>query len=222
MLGGSNGTVGASPQAQSPPSAEDVRAQLEILLASSDLDAPARARRFLRYIVEETLAGRADRIKAYAIGTEVFERSSDFDAQSDPVVRIEAGRLRRALERYYLTDGQSDPVLITIPKGAYVPHFAWQTLHAAELPPAPAAVPGYPVSSPSRRWTPWLGAAILVVVLLAGLVLWSTWRDDASDTSHASSPLPSRGPTLVVMPFDDLGEAPAARIYANGLTEEVL
>jgi adenylate cyclase len=108
MLGGSDDTVGASSQAQLPPAADDVRAQLDILLASPDLDAPARARRFLRYVVEETLAGRADRIKGYAIGTEVFERSSDFDAQSDPVVRIEAGRLRRALERYYLSSGLSD------------------------------------------------------------------------------------------------------------------
>src|SRR5690349_11666555 len=123
MLGESDGPVGASPQAQSPPAAEDVRAQLDILLAGPDLDAPARARRFLRYVVEETLAGRADRIKAYAIGTEVFERSADFDAQGDPVVRIEAGRLRRALERYYLSAGLTDPVIIDIPKGTYVPQF---------------------------------------------------------------------------------------------------
>src|SRR5829696_3709041 len=101
MLGGSDDTVGAPPQAQSPPSAEDVRVQLARLLASPDLDVPARGRRFLRYVVEETLAGRADRLKAYVIGTEVLERDPSFDAQTDPVVRIEAGRLRRALERYY-------------------------------------------------------------------------------------------------------------------------
>lgn len=175
MLGESDGTGGTSPQAQSQPAADDVRAQLEVLLASPDLDAPARARRFLRYVVEETLAGRADRIKAYAIGTEVFERTSDFDAQSDPVVRIEAGRLRRALERYYLSDGRSDPVIITIPKGAYIPRFAWRTPRAAELHPSPAAGPGYPVGSPPRRWMSWLGAATLAVILLAGLVL-STLR----------------------------------------------
>jgi len=222
MLGESDGTVGASPQAQSQPAADDVRAQLEVLLASPDLDAPARARRFLRYVVEETLAGRADRIKAYAIGTEVFERTSDFDAQSDPVVRIEAGRLRRALERYYLSDGRSDPVVITIPKGAYVPHFAWRTPHAAESHPSPAAGPGHPVGLPPRRWTPWLGAATLVVVLLAGLVLWGMLRDDATGAPQASAPLPSGEPTLVVIPFADFGEPPAARTYADGLTEEIL
>jgi TolB-like protein/cytochrome c-type biogenesis protein CcmH/NrfG len=223
MLGENDGTVGASPQAQSPPAANDVRAQLDILLASPDLDAPARARRFLRYVVEETLAGRADRIKAYAIGTEVFERSADFDAQSDPVVRIEAGRLRRALERYYLSDGRSDPVVITIPKGAYVPHFAWRTPQAAEPYPAPAAAPPEPsVGSPPRRRTPWLAAVPVAVTFVAGLVLWDTWRDGVSRTPQASAPLPPGGPTLVVMPFAALGEPSAARTYADGLTEEVL
>ena len=223
MLGGGDGTVGASPQAQSQPAADDVRAQLDILLASPDLDAPTRARRFLRYVVEETLAGRADRIKAYAIGTEVFERSSDFDAQSDPVVRIEAGRLRRALERYYLSDGRSDPVVITIPKGAYVPHFAWRTPQAAEAHPAPAtAAAGHAGDSPRRRWMPWLAAATVVVVLLAGFALSGAWRDGASRTPLASAHLPPGGPALVVMPFAALGEPPAARTYADGLTEEVM
>ncbi|MEZ0168180.1 adenylate cyclase [Microvirga sp. TS319] len=227
MLGGSDGTVGASPQAQSPPAAVDVRAQLEILLASPDLDAPARARRFLRYVVEETLAGRADRIKAYAIGTEVFERGTDFDAQSDPVVRIEAGRLRRALERYYLSDGLADTVIITIPKGAYVPHFAWRTPQAAEAHPAPATVssPGPPVDSRPRRWTPWpvaIPVAVAFLVLLGGLVFWALWRGDAPRTLQTPAHLSHGGPTLVVMPFAALGEDPAARTYADGLTEEVL
>ncbi|MPR11345.1 tetratricopeptide repeat protein [Microvirga tunisiensis] len=226
MLGRSDGTVGASPQAQSSPSAADVRAQLDRLLASPDLDAPARARKFLRYVVEETLAGRAERIKAYAIGTEVFERSSDFDAQNDPAVRIEAGRLRRALERYYLSDGLSDPVVITIPKGAYVPHFAWHTPQATEPHPAPTAVsPRSPVDSPPRHWIPWRVAIPVVVALLAfigGLILSGLWRDGASRTPEASVPLPPGGPTLVVMPFTALGEPSAGRTYADGLTEELL
>lgn len=226
MLGGGNGAAGASSQAQLQPAAKDVRAQLDILLTSPGLDAPARARRFLRYIVEETLAGRAERIKAYAIGTEVFERSSDFDAQSDPVVRIEAGRLRRALERYYLSDGRSDPVVITIPKGAYVPHFAWCMPQAADPHPAPAAAPPEPpVGSPLGHWTPWLVAgpvAIAVLVLLGGLALWSLWRDGASRTPQASAHLSHTGPTLVVTPFETLGEPPAARTYADGFTEEIL
>ena len=227
MLGGGDGTVGASPQAQSPPTAEDVRAQLEVLLASPDLDAPARARRFLRYVVEETLAGRADRIKAYAIGTEVFERSADFDAQSDPVVRIEAGRLRRALDRYYLSEGLSDPVVITIPKGAYVPHFAWRTPNVLNDDAARPVVLSTKNTAETlqRRWAFRFGAAAILIAFLAalgGLVLWSPWRDGTSRAPQAAAPLPPGGPTLVVLPFAALGEPSTARAYADGLTEEVL
>ncbi|WP_343234470.1 adenylate cyclase [Microvirga terrestris] len=153
----------------------------------------------------------------------MFARSADFDAQNDPAVRIEAGRLRRALGRYYLSDGLTDPVVITIPKGAYVPHFAWRTLQAAKPHPSPGAAPtGHRVDSPPRRWTPWLGVASLVVFIVAGLVFWGPWRDGMSGSPQASTPSPPGGPTLVVLPFAALGEPSAARTYADGLTEEVL
>lgn len=96
---------------------------LERVLASRGFRGSARKQRFLRFIVQETLAGHADRIKAYAIAIDVFDRDASFDPLLDPVVRIHAGRVRRCLEQYYLTDGASDPVRITIPKGSYVPQF---------------------------------------------------------------------------------------------------
>ena len=120
---------------QFPPRARDsraipsseIQAQLERILASPDFDVPERARTFLNYVVTESLSGRADRIKAYTIAVEVFGRGATFDPQSDPVVRIEAGRVRRGLERYYLTAGSSDPIVITIPKGSYAPAFSRHT-----------------------------------------------------------------------------------------------
>ena len=96
---------------------------LERLLASDAFDASERNRRFLRFIVEETINGRSDRLKGYTIAVAVFERDCEFDPQIDPVVRIEAGRLRRSLERYYLTEGARAEIRITIPKGRYVPEF---------------------------------------------------------------------------------------------------
>ncbi|WP_353471784.1 hypothetical protein PVT71_10770 [Salipiger sp. H15] len=105
------------------PAAEDVRRELADILASSDFEASERNRRFLAHIVEETLAGRAERIKAYSIATVVFGRGEDFDAQQDPIVRIEAARLRRALESYYLRHPPARAITISIPKGAYVPEF---------------------------------------------------------------------------------------------------
>lgn len=101
-----------------------IREQLKRILASPGFDASDRNRRFLEYVVEETLEGRADRIKAYSIATSVFGRNDSFDPQQDAIVRIEAGRMRRALEHYYLTSGQNDRIRITIPVGCYVPSFA--------------------------------------------------------------------------------------------------
>lgn len=96
---------------------------LACVLASRDFRSSERKRRFLQFVVRETMAGHADRIKAYTVAIDVFDRDPSFDPSTDPVVRIEAGRLRRCLEHYYMTDGAGDPVRITIPKGSYVPQF---------------------------------------------------------------------------------------------------
>ena len=114
------------------PSPGEVRAQLERIVDSVEFAVSERAQRFLRYVVEEALAGRGERIKAYSIAVEVLGRDEGFDANADPAVRLEAGRLRRALERYYLVAGQADPVLIEIPKGAYVPIFTARAAPAGE------------------------------------------------------------------------------------------
>jgi TolB-like protein len=116
------------------PRPEEVHAQLERILGHRAFEASARTRAFLRFVVEETLAGRGHRLKGYTVAVEVFGRTKDFDANLDPVVRIQAGRLRRALERYYLVAGGDDPVLITVPKGGYVATFARKGRAA----PAPA------------------------------------------------------------------------------------
>jgi adenylate cyclase len=100
-----------------------VRAELARVLASPNFDASERNRQFLAYVVREAVAGRTDRIKAYTIATEVFGRDPTFDPQLDSIVRIEAGRLRRALERYYLTDGRTSALRIHIPRGGYAPAF---------------------------------------------------------------------------------------------------
>lgn len=122
------------------PGREEVLAQLQRILASQDFDAAPRNRRFLEYIVEHSLKGEAGRIKAYTIATEVFGRAVNFDPQLDPIVRIEASRLRRSLERYYLTSGRSDAVRIEMPKGSYAATFA------AASEPAPE-----PLSHSERR-----------------------------------------------------------------------
>jgi TolB-like protein len=124
-------------QDQPDPGPDAVRAQLHRILASDNFDASKRNRQFLSYAIDETLEGRADRIKAYTIATSVFGRDASFDPQLDSIVRIEAGRLRRSLERYYLTANGHDPVRITIPTGSYVPVF--QTIQPDAQPVGGAA-----------------------------------------------------------------------------------
>jgi adenylate cyclase len=108
---------------QVPLSEEAVRQQLKKILASPEFQGSALLRAFLQFIVNRTLAGHAEEIKGYTVATQVLGREADFDGARDPIVRILAGRLRRALERYYWARGGQDLVRIDVPKGAYVPNF---------------------------------------------------------------------------------------------------
>jgi adenylate cyclase len=103
-----------------------VREQLDRILKSGPFSQSRRRQRFLKYIVNEMLAGRGDRLKGYCIAQEVFDRSSAFDANVDPVVRVEAGRLRDRLREYYEGDGRSDPICIDLPKGTYTPQIEFR------------------------------------------------------------------------------------------------
>ncbi|HVO09482.1 MAG TPA: hypothetical protein VMX54_01900 [Vicinamibacteria bacterium] len=129
-------------RSSSEPSPDVAFEQMERLLASGDFDATPRSRAFLRFIVEETLAGRQDGLTQAAVATRVFDRREDFDPTIDPIVRIQAGRLRRSLERYYLLAGAGDPVRIELPRGGYVPVVRWASRREGEAVPAAAAARG--------------------------------------------------------------------------------
>lgn len=106
---------------------ESIRLQLKTILQSEEFSGSNRLRNFLQFVVEETLAGREENLKAYTLATTVFGRKDDFDPLLDPVVRVEAGKLRQRLNTYYVTreDKQEDRIRIDIPKGSYVPVF-WE------------------------------------------------------------------------------------------------
>jgi hypothetical protein len=105
------------------PDPEGIRTQVDRIIASSELSRSPQLGAFLRFVVESVLRGDADRIKAYTIGIEVLRRDSKFDPQIDPIVRVEATRLRRAIDRYYAGPGIGDAIRIEIPRGSYVPTF---------------------------------------------------------------------------------------------------
>ena len=103
-----------------------IRQQLDRILTSGPFVQSQRRQRFLEYIVHETLAGRGERLKGYSIALEVFGRPDTFDPIVDPIVRIEAGRLRDKLRHYYDTEGMSDPIRIELPRGGYRPRIAFR------------------------------------------------------------------------------------------------
>ena len=109
------------------PADEEIQKQLRRILGSPDFHATDQQREFLKFVVTETLAGRSHEIKGYTVATRVFGRREDFNQAIDPIVSIQANKLRRALERYYLTAGKQDSIHIDILKGTYVPTFSEQT-----------------------------------------------------------------------------------------------
>ncbi len=106
--------------------AADAKAELARLLESGDFPATQRNRRFLTYAVEKELAGQPEEITATLVAMRVFGRNDSFNPNKDPIVRIEAAKLRRDLETYYLKAGRNSPLQISLPKGGYRPRFTYQ------------------------------------------------------------------------------------------------
>lgn len=104
-------------------STAEIRTELQKVLASTELVHCPQLQRFLNFVVEEELAGRGDQLKEYVLGVGVFGRPADFDPRLDSLVRVEARRLRAALEKYYADKGHHDPIIIELQKGAYLPSF---------------------------------------------------------------------------------------------------
>ena len=105
---------------------QEIRTQLEKILRSRAFVQSHRIRRFLQFIVEESLLGQPHRLKEYLIGLEVFDRRDAFDPRVDSIVRVEARRLRHKLEEYYRSEGREDLTRITLRKGSYVPIFEYR------------------------------------------------------------------------------------------------
>jgi hypothetical protein len=100
-----------------------IREELARILASHIFVQSDRLGRFLRYTVETTLAGEAETLKEYRIGTEVYDRRPPYHPSSDSIVRSEARRLRRKLKEYYESNGMGDPLFVYYRPGSYVPVF---------------------------------------------------------------------------------------------------
>lgn len=110
-----------------------IRNSVGMMLASPLFAGSPRQQRFLNYLVTNTLAGDADRLKGYTIAVEVFDKESSFDPSLDAIVRVEAARLRNKLREYYDTLDKQDAVRIDFPKGCYAVKISLQHQSAAEV-----------------------------------------------------------------------------------------
>jgi adenylate cyclase len=205
----------------SKPSASEVRDALGRILASRCFQQAGRASDFLRFVVEQTLAGSGQRLKGYTIGVEVFGRPTDFDAQSDALVLVEAGRLRRRLVEYYASEGIADPVKITLPRGTYATEYEYAS--AAE--PA-ASVPTPPPASAQRPQL-WRYAAFSLCALLVGAVGVIAWQQSSlREAEHAlaavEQPQRMEWPRILVVPFENLSADTALDGFADSMTEEIM
>ncbi|KQV64405.1 hypothetical protein [Rhizobium sp. Root1220] len=217
------------------PTETEVRQQLDRIFASPEFHSPQRGRAFLQFIVNETLAGHSEFLKAFTIANVVFGRNVSFDAQNDPVVRIEAGRMRRALERYYLVGGNADRVVVTIPKGGYVPSFDYADGYkttGTQPASAPISAIGieptdhYPspddLGNHSRAWAGYAlpaGAALLVLAAFGYIPLNPSRLPEASLPAETTNAIP---PQIFVEQFDNIVTSEGAPDIADGLRDEVI
>lgn len=215
-----------------PPSADDIRAELERILASPHLQASARRQDFLKYVVEESLSGRSNRLKGYAIAVSVFDRDETFNSQTDPVVRLEARRLRRDLDCYYVDAGTEDPLRITMPKGSYVPHFEWQEISRAASGHAEKDAPAFdepPGKDQSRSWAalaaggfgrPRHAGVFGLISLIAAIAAFSWFT--VGQKAPADLAADPGGPGIAVLPFEVLSSGEAGRYIAVGINHELI
>lgn len=210
------------------PRAENVRQGVERIVESSAFKATPRRKKLLRYLVEELLAGRARELKGYSIATLVFGRDDDFDPQTDPVVRLEARRLRHDLDGYYATEGRGNPLRINIPKGQYAPVIEWIEA-GADSPPAlatPTNTDARSADVSARMKIPISGlvdraavAAFACLVLLLGIIAYALLKPAMG---VAESRGEGNGTSLVVLPFAANGDNPKNALLASGMSDEIM
>ena len=201
-----------------------VREQLAKILSSRTFRSAEGQREFLRYTVEEVLAGRGPQIKEFLIGVEVFHRGESFDPRLDPIVRTQARKLRAKLDKYYETEGVQDSLRIDFLKGAYLPSFR-DLAAASPILPEPGAmsesVPASPAPLPRSHlyeWS-WKSTALLLLVLVVAggaCAVLQMWRQEPGENRI------ERNSSLLVMPFMNLGENRDDEFLSDGLAEDLI
>jgi hypothetical protein len=161
---------GLEPNAGAAPLPDEVRAELEKILAAPAFRRSDRLSRFLRFVCDEALQGNGPQLNEVLIAHAVFGRGPDYSPGEDAVVRRQAHSLRQKLQEYYSGDGANDAIRIDLPVGRYVPVFTraspLQSSAAAE--PAPLKIEQPVTGAPARQWRVAGGVFLLIVMFLIG------------------------------------------------------
>lgn len=185
----------------SSPPREEVRAQLVRLLASPPFQHSKHYPGLLRYVVNETLEGRAGHLKERSLGVEVFGRDPGYDTNADPVVRTSACEVRKRIAQYYHEPGHEAEVRIDLSSGSYTPEFRYPPQVA--LLPAPAAETqsGSPAPAGLRdealrpRWVRVAYAAVPLTLVALGTL---AWHSAPSPAEKFWSPVLGSGESVVM------------------------
>lgn len=156
------------------PSREEIEEELVRVIASPGLARSPQLAKFLRYIVEAKLAGNEAGIKAYAVAVDVFGRPASFDPQADPIVRVQARRLRAALDAYYLDSDTTRRVQIYLPVGGYVPEFELVGDNPVVESARRSLLRESRGRSPVAAWLSEAGVILALIVVVLGLAVVAT------------------------------------------------
>lgn len=202
------------------PNREATLLALERLLSWPEIARSPQLARFLDYIVQRKLDGDEQSIKAYSIAVDVFGRAADFDPQADPIVRVQARRLRSLLDEYYRGPGIGERLQIHLPVGRYIPEFVQDTDDAGDVAPLPTRQMERSRGPSSRLPMSWYVLAVVTLgAVLAAYALgeWSRGREASVQPATAL-----QRPSVGIVEFQNLSVTPDPHLHVSGLAIELI
>lgn len=200
---------------------QSIRSELQRILGSRFFKTASRSRQFLQYVVEHRLAGHPDQLKERTIGTELFQRPADYATGDDPVVRVQAGEVRRRLEQFYQHEGADSAIKVELPVGSYCPefHLASENHKEIELSASKTHLTSQPVQLPPRSTRTKLlwaggGVSISALIVVTALFAWQTGKQSIAMRAFWGPTFNTPQPALICL-AKGITYRPSAELYSK-------